>query len=185
MDLDAVRRALEARSPEEREAHERAAVAAILRDAGFGPEVLLIRRAEREGDPWSGHMALPGGRHEPADRDLRETALRETREELGLDLSGARLLGRLDDVETHRPGLVVRPFVFEVQGDAPTLAVPNREVAEAVWAPLSPLVRGERDAHYLHEHPGGKVRFPAYDVEGRIVWGLTYRMLQILFSLAR
>lgn len=185
MDLDAVRRALQASTPAEREAHERAAVATILRDAGFGPEVLLIRRAERDGDPWSGHMAFPGGRHEPTDPDLHETALRETREELGLDLSRATLLGRLDDVPTHRPGLVVRPFVFELRGELPPFNIPNREVAEAVWAPLPPLVRGERDAQHLFEHAGAEVRFPAYDVEGRIVWGLTYRMLQILFSLAR
>jgi 8-oxo-dGTP pyrophosphatase MutT (NUDIX family) len=126
-------------------------------------------------------MAFPGGRHEPHDPDLFATALRETREEVGLDLSNARALGRLDDIETHQRGLVVRPYVFEVEGDPP-FAVPNQEVAEVLWAPLAPLRRGERDTTFAYEHEGRPVRFPAYDVEGRIVWGLTYRMLQLLFG---
>lgn len=170
----------------QRDIEPRAAVAAVLREGCEGPEALLIRRGERAGDPWSGHMAFPGGRHEPHDPDLLATALRETREEVGLDLTTARTLGRLDDVETHLRGLVVRAYVFELAGDSafadgPALAVPNAEVAEALWVPLSPMFRGERDTTFSYEHEGRAHRFPAYDVEGRVVWGLTYRMLQLLF----
>ena len=159
-------------------------MAAVLRDGEHGPEALFIRRGERIGDPWSGHMAFPGGRREPSDRDLFDTALRETREELGLDLTNARMLGRLDDVETHQRGLVVRPYVFELR-DTPTLTVPNAEVAEALWAPLPPLFRGERDTTYAYEHEGRAYQFPGYDLEGRVVWGLTYRMLNMLFQQIR
>src|SRR5512143_2692083 len=74
---------------------KRAAVAALVRDAPAGPRVLLMKRVDREGDPWSGHISLPGGRHDKRDPDLLATAIRETHEELGIQLAGTRLLGNL------------------------------------------------------------------------------------------
>src|SRR3989442_10873051 len=86
------------------------------RDArGGGLEALFIRRAQRADDPWSGQVALPGGRRDAGDADLFATAVRETREETGIDLAGAERLGRLDDLYPRTPTLppvVVRPFVF-------------------------------------------------------------------------
>ena len=165
------------------EAPKKAAVAAVLTPSLHAPslDILFIRRAEHPNDPWSGHMAFPGGRHEPGDASLLATAMRETREELGLDLAGAHLLGRLDDLATHRAGLMVRPFVFAI--DRPPPLRGNYEVAETLWAPVLPLMQGERNAEYPYLHEGQQLRFPAYDVEGRIVWGLTYRMLQSLFAM--
>jgi 8-oxo-dGTP pyrophosphatase MutT (NUDIX family) len=165
-----------------------AAVATILRDGPHSPEVLLIRRAEREGDPWSGHMAFPGGRQEPRDPDLFATACRETAEEVGIDLRGeGELIGRLDEVPAmargRRAGLVVHPFVFAV-GREPTIR-PNCEVDEVFWAPLGPLVRGEVNAMRAYEHEGQTVQLPAFDVSGRLVWGLTYHMLLSLFTTLR
>ncbi|MEO0321649.1 MAG: CoA pyrophosphatase [Myxococcota bacterium] len=164
---------------------KRAAVASVLRPAEAGPEVLLIRRAEHPRDPWSGHMAFPGGRQDPEDADLLATAHRETLEEVGLDLAGAELLGRGDDLEAiaqgKRAGLVVRPFVFWAP-NAETGPMDASEVAEALWAPIVPLLRGERDTTYPYEHEGQRLRFPAYDIDGRIVWGLTHRMLTALFA---
>ncbi len=165
-----------------------AAVAAILREgaAEVGPEVLLIRRAEREGDPWSGHMAFPGGRYEPRDPDLLRTAIRETCEEIGLDLDAhARLVGVLEDQDaTGRRGrapMPIRPFVFELQRDADLR--PNEEVTEVIWAPIAPLLRGERASSIDVDWEKNRYTLPAYDLDGRIVWGLTYRMLQALFEL--
>lgn len=92
-----------------------AAVAVLLHDEPLGPRVLLMKRAERVGDPWSGHISLPGGGYEPRDVDLLQTSIRETHEELGIDLSGARLLGKLPALHprTSGPkGLEVTPFVF-------------------------------------------------------------------------
>ncbi len=147
-------------------------------------EILFIRRAERESDPWSGHMAFPGGRFEPNDCNLHETAVRETREEIGLDLAVAgRLLGRIDDVTTFshaKPvGLIVTPFVFSVN-EAPEFS-PNEEVAEVLWAPLGPLARRERDTTRPYRLRGQEVDLPAFDVDGRVVWGLTYLMISALF----
>ncbi len=170
-------------------ASQRAAVAAILRDQTRGPEVLLIRRAEHPLDPWSGHMALPGGREQRSDGDLLQTAIRETLEEVSLDLgSSAQLLGRLDELPAvargRRTGLTIAPFVFELKGpDAPL--VHNHEVAEVLWAPLAPLFRGELSATFAYELAGQRVELPSYDIDGRIVWGLTHRMLESLFSLLR
>jgi 8-oxo-dGTP pyrophosphatase MutT (NUDIX family) len=158
-----------------------AAVAAVVRDGPHGAEVLLIKRADRAGDPWSGQMAFPGGRRDPRDAHLLETARRETLEEVGLDLDRhGRLLGPLPDTPTHKNQIVVRPYVFAVTGD-PVL-VPNAEVARVLWTPLAPLVRGEAASSYTFEHDGQKWTLPAYRVEDQFVWGLTYRFLEALFE---
>jgi 8-oxo-dGTP pyrophosphatase MutT (NUDIX family) len=158
----------------------RAAVAAVLRPKGDDAEILFIRRAERQGDPWSGHMAFPGGRRQ-LDESLLTTATRETREEVGLDLSRARPVTRLPDLlpYTQMPApIIVTPFVFALD-DVPALT-PNEEVAEALWAPLDPVLRREPAVTFHYARDGYALDLPAIDVEGRIVWGLTYRMIEML-----
>jgi 8-oxo-dGTP pyrophosphatase MutT (NUDIX family) len=167
----------------------RAAVAAVLRDLGRGPEVLLIRRAERARDPWSGHMAFPGGREDPEDPSLFHTAVRETHEEVALDLTRhGRLLGSLATVPAMargRPvGLTIAPYVFELIEDVP-LALQPDEVTEWLWAPVEPMLRGERRGSVRYELSGQALTLPAFDIDGRMVWGLTYRMLESLFALLR
>ena len=188
IDLDRVRRAL-ASSPDHAEPDpddRLASVATVLRPGkNDGAEVLLIRRASHEDDPWSGHMAFPGGRHDPGDRNLLHTAVRETREELGLDLeSEGALIGRLPLLPAiargRRFGLTIAPFVFALEHEAPL--TPNYEVAEAIWAPLGPMLRGEIATTLPYRMGEELLEMPAYDVEGRVVWGLTYRMLQSLFE---
>ena len=148
--------------------------------------MLLIRRAKKATDPWSGHMAFPGGRQDPSDRDLLHTAVRETREEVGLELLPDRqLIGRLDDlpamVRGTRLGLVIAPFVFAIEND-PVLVPRAEEVEEVVWAELSALSRGALDAKYGYEFEGRTVELPSFDVGGRIVWGMTHRMLGALLA---
>jgi 8-oxo-dGTP pyrophosphatase MutT (NUDIX family) len=167
----------------------RAAVAIVLRETAEGPQVLLIRRAERVGDPWSGHMGFPGGREDARDESLIGTALRETYEELSLDLSRVgRLLGALDELpavsQGRTTGMMIAPFVFELTEDAP-LSYKADEVAEAVWVPLEALLRGALRTTIAYELSGESVQLPAHDFEGRIVWGLTYRMLDNFFALLR
>lgn len=167
-----------------------AAVATIIRPAANPneSEVLFIRRAEHERDPWSGQMAFPGGRRDPGDRSLLATAVRETEEELDLRvLERGRLLGQLAPIPAvakGRPvGLSITPFVFELY-ETPKLS-PNYEVAEAIWAPLGPLITGARAATQRYVHEGQALALPAFDVDGRIVWGLTYQMLMRLFEVLR
>jgi 8-oxo-dGTP pyrophosphatase MutT (NUDIX family) len=163
-----------------------AAVAAIFRDSDArGLEVLFIQRAEREGDPWSGHMAFPGGRRELADTDLLATAVRETCEEIGIDLTrAAELVGVLEDQEASgratQKALPTRPFVFELNSD-PKLTL-NEEVRDVVWTPVLPLVRGEQRTTMNITYKGMPYALPGWDLGGRVVWGLTYRMLSMLLS---
>jgi len=186
--LPDLRAQLQGRTPRELAEHEKwAAVAMLLRDGARGPEVFFIRRAEHPNDPWSGHMAFPGGRQDERDATLLHTAMRETREEVGLDLStGAEHIGQLDDLQAIARGkpqeTVIRPFVFEVHREWP-IRVEEREVAEALWTPLLPLYRGEVDTIRPYQWHGTQIDFPAYDVEGRIVWGLTYQMLRSFFRI--
>ena len=185
--LPDVRSALTGRKPRELEYPKSAAVAMLLRDTSSGPEVLFIRRAESPRDPWSGHMAFPGGRQSEDDPTLFDTAIRETKEEVGLDLSlEADHIGQLDDLQAIARGqpqeTVIRPFIFEVQRNSP-LRVDAREVAEALWAPLLPLYRGEVDTVRPYQWHGTQIDFPAYDVSGRVVWGLTYQMLRSFFRI--
>jgi 8-oxo-dGTP pyrophosphatase MutT (NUDIX family) len=168
-----------------------AAVAAILREPapGAGVELLLIKRAEHPDDPWSGHMALPGGRHDEGDGSLVATAVREAREEVGLDLAAhGALLGRLEPVEAvargRRVGLTITPFVFALRAPSP-IRFDEREVAEAFWAPLAPLALGEAAGTYPYQHEGESYDLPCLRVGERVVWGLTYRMLQLFFEALR
>jgi hypothetical protein len=131
-------------------------------------------------------MAFPGGRSDPSDRDLLHTAIRETLEEVGLALDpGEHLVGRLDDLPAVARGrrlpLVIAPFVFAIGGD-PVLVPRLHEVDETLWAPLGPLASGQRDTTYSYDFEGRKIALPGYDVSGRVVWGLTHRMLGALFE---
>lgn len=157
-----------------------AAVALVLHGAQVrDAELLFIRRAERAGDPWSGHVAFPGGRHDATDPSLEFTARRETHEELGLVLGErGRLLGRLDDLRPRSvalPPIVVRPFVYAVA--EPVVLAPNAEVRSAFWTPvtrlLDPVVRSEHQV----AHGDVRYRMPAYRLGEDVVWGMTERIV--------
>jgi 8-oxo-dGTP pyrophosphatase MutT (NUDIX family) len=164
----------------------RAAVAMVLRDGANGAEVLLIRRAEREGDPWSGHIGLPGGRWESADESLVETAIRETREEVGIELAAtSEALGSLATIPAvargRRTGLTITPFLFVMTGD-PALKL-NDEVAETLWVPLDVLRDRRFETNVEDEAEGRTLRFPAWEFGGHVIWGLTHAMLAALLAL--
>lgn len=173
-------------APREGVGPARASVALVVRPRGDDLDLLLIRRATREGDPWSGHMALPGGRSGPADADARATAERETWEEVGIDLRRTgTLLGRLDDVEPRSgaPLIVVSAFVYEVP--AGTEPVWNHEVELAVWVPIDELAAPGAATEYLHAHPDGSdLRFPALVIQEHVIWGITYRIVTQFLHLA-
>ena len=163
-----------------------AAVAAVIRQTSDGVEALFIHRAEDPRDPWSGHMAFPGGRVDDRDVDSRAAAVRETREEVGLDLeTGGTLLGRLSDVAAVGRGrplsLVVEPFVFSI-GDRPELE-PNHEVAEVVWVPLEFLLDRSNRSTIPWQHGEVTVNLPCYRYNGHVIWGLTFGMVDELVTL--
>ncbi len=159
----------------------RAAVALILLESDAALELLLIERATRSGDPWSGHMALPGGHEALEDVDMSATAERETLEEVGLDLRhAAERVGRLS-VRSPAQGveIAVQPFVYLLQ-TRPALTL-SEEVRQAMWVPVGPLARGERRTVFTLARAGQHLRFPAWDIGGHTVWGLTYRVLDEFF----
>lgn len=158
-----------------------AAVAVILRDRRGRTEVLFIQRALKDGDPWSGHMAFPGGHKDPDDVDLLAAAIRETDEEIGLDISQAPVIGSLPTARpmSVRRTMVVKPFVFVIDGD-PSFT-PNHEVADVVWTPLEPMYKGEN--HAVDSPDGGVMQFNGFRLGGgHFVWGMTYRMVQTFFE---
>jgi len=162
-----------------------AAVALVLREARGEPEVLFIERAHHEGDPWSGHMAFPGGGVEPGDADAQAAAERETLEEVGIHLGDAERIGRLGDKEGNpltQPRLVISAYVFRVREAVDP--VPNHEVREAFWFPVASLLDPAR--HIDHRIPRGGPAFPGILVgvpERHVVWGLTYNFLESFFHL--
>ena len=165
-----------------------AAVALVLQPKVSGLRALFILRAKKEGDPWSGQMALPGGHRETIDADLVETARRETHEEIGLDLNKAgRYLGSLAGIRANpRAGfdLVVTPQVFALEDKAVPLQ-PNEEVAEVLWGNLDEMISGRSltDASFPEFQREGT--FPGYQVGAQVVWGLTFRMINDFFELIR
>lgn len=160
------------------ESLRQAAVAVVCVPADASLEVLLIRRAERAGDPWSGQMGLPGGHREDHDRDLLHTAIRETREELGFDLGAARPLGALDELRPVIRPMAVRPYVFAL--DARPELAPGPEVQSFRWIRLDLLVHASSTTEVFHH---GELRtMPCYRLGNDVVWGMTYRVLQPLVA---
>ena len=161
-----------------------AAVAVILTPEPDG--ILLIRRAERTGDPWGGHMALPGGRRQPTDQDLLTTAIRETEEEVGIQLNREYLAGTLQDVVPRTPVLppvAVRPFVF-LAPVRPVLTL-NAEVAAATWVTIDHLTH-PGTYHPVRLDVAGSTRVvQAYELENAIVWGMTERIITSLLQQLR
>jgi 8-oxo-dGTP pyrophosphatase MutT (NUDIX family) len=158
---------------------QRAAVALVLRQAERGMELLFIRRAEDPRDPWSGHTAFPGGRSEPEDADRVATAIRETREELSLDLArDAEHLGALDEVQAvsrmRRVDLAISPFVFRLRRPVPL--EPSAEVRSVHWLSLEDLFSERHRSTMSHEHQGEVFQLPCLRIDGLLIWGLTLRM---------
>ena len=158
-----------------------AAILLVLRAREDGePELLLIKRADAEGDPWSGHIACPGGRMEPGDHDLEQTAVRETWEETGIDIRrDGRVLGHLDDLQPRTPSLppiVIRPYVALVRRDVQI--TPSLEVASAFWVPVAAL--RERAAWVMGpvQTRGGERHVSTFQHGEHTVWGLTERVLR-------
>ena len=182
--LDRIAVAMRAHTPQQAERDGvfwEAAVVIVLRAALHGElEVLFIKRATREDDPWSGQIALPGGRFDPDDASLESTAVRETFEEVAIDLRrDGELLGALTELRPRTPVLppvIVRPYVAMLNSDV--MLIPSEEVAELFWAPLDAIldVRHTRDTE-IHIR-GIVMNRDAIHYRGHVIWGMTEQILR-------
>jgi 8-oxo-dGTP pyrophosphatase MutT (NUDIX family) len=153
-----------------------------------GPDrILVIQRAHHPEDPWSGQMGLPGGRREPSDTDLIDTAIRETAEELGVELRREMLIGELDDVYPRTvisSPFLVRPFLFALP--APFPVTPSDEVANAEWLPLDRLLDPAAYQRVTLDVRGATREVMGYVLDrDRVIWGMTERVLTPLVQVLR
>lgn len=169
------------------ESYARAAVAIIFRENREDqmPELLMIRRAEHPRDPWSGHIGFPGGRVDSQDESTLQAAVRETREELGIELAEcAERVGRLSRVQARSLHkllpLVITPHVFHLTGSCEFRF--NKEVAEAFWIPLTFFLSPQNREEFETQEEEPRL-LPCYHFAGRRVWGLSLMMLdELLFQ---
>lgn len=190
LDLDHLTRRLQAHEPVQHPTGEhtrRAAVAAILKPEVDHTQALFILRAPKEGDPWSGQMAFPGGHIEPTDESSLAAAIRETQEEIGLDLeTHGTYLGALDEVKANprrrKIDMVVSPHVFLLENPDVEF-FPNYEVADVLWGSLDDMYHGRVETETQFAMNDVVQSFPGYAVGDQVVWGLTMRMLDHVFSL--
>jgi len=156
-----------------------ASVAVVINPDDRGGSVLLIRRTERADDPWSGQVGFPGGHNSPNDQSFLQTAIREAEEEVGIELVQHELLGALPIVTTRSRRVQVAPFVFALE--FPVTLRTNREVAESFWVPLSELTRLEPKRREVRVEEGS-LFVPSYEYGGRVIWGLTFRIINLLLG---
>jgi 8-oxo-dGTP pyrophosphatase MutT (NUDIX family) len=156
-----------------------AAVAIVIDSNRDGGSVLLIRRREREGDPWSGQIAFPGGHKSTNDETLLRTAIREGKEEVGIDLHEHELLGVLPQMYSRTRRIPVSPFVFQLKKDVAIRL--NDEVAESFWVPLNELLRISSTTSQVQVEQG-KLSVNSYIYDEHVIWGLTFRIINILLN---
>jgi 8-oxo-dGTP pyrophosphatase MutT (NUDIX family) len=157
-----------------------AAVALILAGPEADLSLSFIRRADRADDPWSGHMAFPGGRADISDDSHPAVAERETLEEVGLRLERPALIGPLPQMAVRRgrtdTGITLSSFVYYI-GEALVPFLPNHEVADAYWIPLTHLWAPNNSTTLSISVNGVETDYPAIGYRGNFIWGLSYRVL--------
>jgi 8-oxo-dGTP pyrophosphatase MutT (NUDIX family) len=163
-----------------------AAVSLVINAGPSGLRILFIERAVDDRDPWSGHISFPGGKVENGDGGPRETAERETMEEIGLDLHKARCLGRLSDISGARIPVLVSCFVYHIQEDGPFDL--SDEVQDAFWVSLDYLMDSSNHGEKRVRFDGATLPYPGIDLpqQGKpALWGLTYRLVTDFIELIR
>lgn len=165
------------------EAGRYAAVAMVLRATYAGIEMLIIRRARHDDDPWSGDLAFPGGKIDPEDASARAAAEREALEEIGLDLQQAEFLGQLDDLTGAKLPVSVSAFVY-VLDNAPQLQL-NNEVTDTWWLPLETFHEPHRHSQRSFPARSFNRQHPVIDLidNAPVLWGITFRLIENFFAI--
>lgn len=151
-----------------------AAIALLLRPVDDDVEILFVKRVRNPQDPWSGQIALPGGKRDPGDCTLKETVTREIKEEVGIVLDECQLLGVLKAiVSAPRPEMKILPFVIYC-GHEPSITLNEKELEGFFWVSLKELVRHKGTVTFWFGE------FPAYVLEENVIWGLTFRIVEMV-----
>ena len=158
--------------------YAQAAVAILVKPKQNDLEFFLVKRAEVDDDPWSGDMAFPGGKKNPQDQSLVDTAVREVLEETSIDLNKEKVIGFMEPIYSSvRKSIAVQPIVYRF--DYYPQVKLNYELTKFLWAPLSEIIQGKTNAT-VKGWEG-----PVYMVQGETVWGLTFRMLEKILELLK
>jgi 8-oxo-dGTP diphosphatase len=158
--------------PVSKEQDAKAAVVILLTCKNNEPAILFVNRVDHPKDPWSGQMALPGGKKELKDSTLKNTVIRETQEEVGINLKKCQFLGVLyTENSVVKPDMEILPFVVYCK-EKPVVHVNTHELKEAVWISIPELVQNQKMAIL----PLGE--FPAFVVKEYTIWGVTYRIMK-------
>ncbi len=170
--VDNIRKLSNRLKPTSEEQDADAAVALLLKPTDRDLQVLIVKRIESPTDPWSGQMALPGGKRDSKDRNLKQTVTRETLEETNINLLGhCRFLGLMETLRsTLKPEMKILPFVVLLEAEPPIRL--NEELKDFAWIPLEELVKHRSTVEFSYGE------FPAYLVGNSVIWGLTYRILE-------
>lgn len=162
-----------------------AAIMMILKQSDPGYSLLFIKRPDNDRDPFSGHMAFPGGRMELDDNSKLDTAVRETLEEVGININrSARVLGALDDVNPNNPrarNYLVTPYLSILEEEVDITPDAN-EVEKTIWVPMHHLVDDKNTQVRIRVRDGREVKDYAYNYDQYLIWGMTGRVLHQFLS---
>lgn len=162
----------------------RASVAMILNQSDHDLEILFIQRAAHELDPWSGHIAFPGGKLEEGELEC-QAACRETLEETGIDLGEGHYLGRLSDIVGTNLPVRVSCCLFGIDRMR-CRPVLNEEVRDLFWVTLSDLRDQGRHLQSSVAFDEKRFKVPAITLpvdDKPVLWGITYRLVMQFLSL--
>lgn len=174
--------------PERDQFQKQASVSLVLkRSPQSGLQILFIKRVTHPEDPWSGHMAFPGGHLEIGSERPFEAAVRETQEEVGIDLKQAIFLGELDDFQVHFKGhpvnFIIFPHVFICESENCFEIIPDRsEVADWFWIDLEYFNLKNNMAELPYKLGDNEVTLPSFKFGEERIWGISYLILMDLFQ---
>lgn len=164
-----------------------ASVSVIILEKNSDHELIFIQRQKNPNDPWSGHIAFPGGKKSPVDQEFIDVALRETYEEIGIQLKHSQLIGRLNDLQGRKSGhlqnFFIRPYLFFLSAsDATNLnfQLNQNEVQNILTVSMQKLFSQESSSQIQVSYQNRQLLLPAIQIEEYQIWGLTYLILHEL-----
>jgi len=167
----------------------------VVTDAPLAPAAVLVPIYERNGEYWilftkrtqkvehhKGQISFPGGARDDGDRDLVDTALRETFEEIGVQPEHVELLGELDRIGTLTSNFLITPFVGIIPYPY-EFTIATNELEELVEVPISALLDNNNYREESHVYEGRTYVASFFEYKGKVIWGATARILKQFLDL--